>query len=212
VDRADTLREGGRGIFDNVGGGDWAGQAADAQVMADQIMKDSGYGSNMQEVVGSTGQMAADQAALMAQADENNRILTVGSPAAVTIVSKTDLGRKVAGNDTWLLELEVTPEGGTPYTGAEGGDHPAAGDRRLRRRHHDGRADRSRRSIVDTGRKFDRTSIYDVTLDVVADGHAPFQVVHRQMIAAAALGNWQPGKVLPVRFAPAAPAAGVTIG
>jgi hypothetical protein len=57
--------------------------------------------------------------------------------------------------------------------------------------------------IADTGEKFDTASIYDVTMNVVADGHAPFEVVHRQMIAAAALGNWQVGKMLPVRFDPA---------
>lgn len=107
------------GVMDNIGGaagGDWAKQAADAQAMADQIMKDSGYGSNMQEVVGNTGAMAADQGALMAQADEQNRILTIGGKAKITIKGKTDLGKKVAGNDTYLLELEVTPEGGKAYT------------------------------------------------------------------------------------------------
>jgi len=56
--------------------------------------------------------------------------------------------------------------------------------------------------LTDTGEKFDAASIYDVTFDVVSDGHPPFQVVHRQMISAAALGNWQPGKTLPVRFDP----------
>lgn len=57
--------------------------------------------------------------------------------------------------------------------------------------------------IEDTGQKFDTASIYDVTFDVVSDTAPPFQVVHRQVIAAAALGNWQPGKTLPVRFDPA---------
>ena len=57
--------------------------------------------------------------------------------------------------------------------------------------------------LVDTGEKFDTASIYDVTFNVVSDGHPPFEVVHRQMIAAAALGNWQVGKMLPVRFDPA---------
>jgi hypothetical protein len=62
--------------------------------------------------------------------------------------------------------------------------------------------------LVDTGDKFapvggPETSIYDVTFDVVSDSHAPFQVVHRQMISATALGNWQIGKTLPVRFDPA---------
>lgn len=58
-------------------------------------------------------------------------------------------------------------------------------------------------SLVDTGERFDAATIYDVTFEIVADGMAGFQVVHRQMIAAAALGNWQPGKTLPVRFDPA---------
>ncbi|MEO8260953.1 MAG: hypothetical protein ABI566_00175 [Pseudolysinimonas sp.] len=57
--------------------------------------------------------------------------------------------------------------------------------------------------LVDTGEKFQEASIYDVTFDVVSDSQPPFQVVHRQMISAAALGNWQVGKTLPVRFDPA---------
>ena len=104
------------GMFDGAAGGDWAKQAADAQAMADQIMKDSGYGATAGEQVGNMGAMQADQAALTAQADEQNRILTVGSPAKITIVKKTDLGKKVAGNDTYQLELEVAPEGGKAYT------------------------------------------------------------------------------------------------
>lgn len=56
--------------------------------------------------------------------------------------------------------------------------------------------------IEDTGEKFDTASIYDVTFDVISDTEPTFEVVHRQMIAAAALGNWQPGKMLPVRFDP----------
>jgi len=104
------------GMFDGAAGGDWQKQAADAQAMADQVMKDSGYGATMGEQVGNMGAMQADQAALMAQADEQNRILTVGGKAKITIKGKTDLGKKVAGNDTYLLELEVTPEGGTAYT------------------------------------------------------------------------------------------------
>lgn len=57
--------------------------------------------------------------------------------------------------------------------------------------------------IEDTGEKFETSKIYDVTFDVVSDTAPPFQVVHRQMISATALGNWQPGKTLPVRFDPA---------
>jgi hypothetical protein len=65
--------------------------------------------------------------------------------------------------------------------------------------------------IEDSGEKFQEASIYNVMLDVTSDTHPPFQVVHKQMIAAAALGNWQPGKVLPVRFDPANTSQ-VTIG
>jgi hypothetical protein len=104
------------GMFDNAAGGDWAKQAADAQAMADQIMKDSGYGANMTEVAANSGAMAADQKTIQDAADENNRILTVGGKAKITIKSKTDLGKKVAGNDTYQLELEVVPEGGKAYT------------------------------------------------------------------------------------------------
>ncbi|HWM33764.1 MAG TPA: hypothetical protein VNR36_05945 [Pseudolysinimonas sp.] len=106
------------GMFDNLGaaGGDWAKQAADAQAMADQIAKDSGYGDTAMATTQNAGAMAADRGALEAQAEEQNRILTVGGKAKIIITGKTDLGKKVAGNDTYLLELEVVPEGGTAYT------------------------------------------------------------------------------------------------
>src|SRR3954463_2245329 len=99
------------GMFDGAAGGDWAKQAADAQAMADQLMKDSGYGATMGEQGGNMGAMAGDRAALEAQDDEQNRILSVGGKAKITIVKKTDLGKKVAGNDTYQLELSVVPEG-----------------------------------------------------------------------------------------------------
>jgi hypothetical protein len=57
--------------------------------------------------------------------------------------------------------------------------------------------------LVDTKQKLEGATIYDVSMNVVSDGHPPFDVVHRQVIAAAALGNWQVGKMLPVRFDPA---------
>ena len=106
------------GMFDGAAGGDWAKQAADAQAMADGIMKDSGYGANMAEATSpeAMAAMSADRGALEAQADEQNRILTIGGAAKITIKGKTDLGKKVAGNDTYLLELEVVPEGGKAYT------------------------------------------------------------------------------------------------
>lgn len=58
------------------------------------------------------------------------------------------------------------------------------------------------KALVDTGQKFETTTIYDVTLDVTLDGQAPYEVVHRQMIAAAALANWQPGRVISLRVDP----------
>lgn len=57
-------------------------------------------------------------------------------------------------------------------------------------------------ALTDTGQKFDTASIYDVSLDVTIDGQPPYPVVHRQLIAAAALGNWQPGKVISLRVDP----------
>jgi hypothetical protein len=58
-------------------------------------------------------------------------------------------------------------------------------------------------ALTDSGQKFDTTTIYDVSLDVTLDGEPPFPVVHRQMIAAAAIGNWQLGKVISLRVDPA---------
>lgn len=63
------------------------------------------------------------------------------------------------------------------------------------------------KAIVDTGQRFDATPIYDVTLEVTIDGEEPFEVVHRQLISAAALGFWQPGRVTPLRVDPADPTA-----
>ena len=106
------------GLFDNIGGSAGAAgdQAAQAQAMADQMMKDAGYGTSMADSAAAMPAMAADQGKLQAQAHEQNRILAIGEKAKITIVSKTDTGEKVAGNDTYLLELKVEPEGGTAYT------------------------------------------------------------------------------------------------
>lgn len=60
-------------------------------------------------------------------------------------------------------------------------------------------------AIVDTGQRFGDTPIYDISLTVTIDGREPYDVVHRQMIAAAALGNWQPGRVTTLRVDPADP-------
>ncbi len=106
------------GVFDNLGGsGAAAGQqAADAQAMADKLMKEAGYGGSTADAAAAMPAMAADQGKLQEQAHEQNRILSVGDKATITIVKKTDTGEKVAGNDTYLLELKVQPEGGKAYT------------------------------------------------------------------------------------------------
>lgn len=52
---------------------------------------------------------------LGAQAHEQNRILTVGTPGQALIKGHTETGENVAGNPVWIFDLEVTPEGGAPY-------------------------------------------------------------------------------------------------
>src|SRR3954467_14451239 len=66
--------------------------------------------------LGNLGQQAADRDSLQGQAHEFNRILTVGQPASALIRSHVDAGEQVAGNPVWIFDLEVTPEGGQPYT------------------------------------------------------------------------------------------------
>lgn len=59
-------------------------------------------------------------------------------------------------------------------------------------------------SLDETGEQINGARVYRVVFDVTADGvDAPVRREHRQLIAAAALGIWQPGSVLPVRFDPA---------
>lgn len=109
------------GLFDNIPGagaaaGDWQKQAADAQAAADKIMKDSGYAGGMADAAAmDVGQLTADRDAVTAQAHEQNRILTVGSKAMITITSKVDTGEKMAGNPVYLLNLSVVPDGGKAY-------------------------------------------------------------------------------------------------
>ena len=111
------------GMFDNLpgagaaAGGDWAKQAAQAQAAADAMLKSSGYAGGLADPAAmDVTQLTADRAAIEAQAHEQNRILTIGSPATLTIVGKTDTGEKAGGNPVYLLELKVEPEGGTAYT------------------------------------------------------------------------------------------------
>ena len=111
------------GLFDTIpgagaaGGGDWAAQAAQAQAAADEILKNSGYaGGTADPGALDAAQLGADRAAIEAQGHEQNRILSVGSPATLTIVSKVDTGEKAGGNPIYVLELKVEPDGGTAYT------------------------------------------------------------------------------------------------
>ena len=58
----------------------------------------------------------AASGSLQDQAHEQNRILSVGAPGRALIRSHVDTGENVAGNPVWIFDLEVTPEGGSPYT------------------------------------------------------------------------------------------------
>jgi hypothetical protein len=60
-------------------------------------------------------QAVADRDSLQGQAQEFNRILTVGRAANALIRGHVDAGEQVAGNPVWVFDLEVTPEGGAPY-------------------------------------------------------------------------------------------------
>ena len=66
--------------------------------------------------MGDVGGMAAAQNSLQTQAHEFNRILTVGQPGMALIRGHVDAGEVVAGNPVWIFDLEVTPEGGAPYS------------------------------------------------------------------------------------------------
>lgn len=113
------------GMFDNPQKGAMGGmspeQIAQAQQMAQQAAQAGGYGDadgniTMANSAEAMEAMGADRAEIEAQADEQNRILTVGSPATLTITGKTDTGEKVAGNPVYVLHLSVVPEGGDAYT------------------------------------------------------------------------------------------------
>jgi hypothetical protein len=60
-------------------------------------------------------QAVADRDSLQGQAQEFNRILTVGQPGNALIRTHLEAGEQVAGNPVWIFDLEVTPEGGAPY-------------------------------------------------------------------------------------------------
>lgn len=94
-------------------------QAAGAQQMADDAMAQAGMAGqsvNMGNAAGMAQQGIADRGALEQQAHEQNRILGIGSPGVATIKGHVDTGEQVAGNPVWMLEVEIAPEGGAPYT------------------------------------------------------------------------------------------------
>jgi hypothetical protein len=97
---------------------DAMGQAAGAQQAADEAMKQAGMngGVNMGNAAEVAQQGIGDRSALEAQAHEQNRILGIGSPGVATIKGHVDTGEQVAGNPVWMLEVEIAPEGGAPYT------------------------------------------------------------------------------------------------
>jgi hypothetical protein len=99
---------------------DAMGQSAGAQQMADDAMRQAGMGDMGGVNMGNAAQVAqqgiADRGALEQQAHEQNRILGIGSPGVATIKGHVDTGEQVAGNPVWMLEVEIAPEGGAPYT------------------------------------------------------------------------------------------------
>jgi hypothetical protein len=85
------------------------GKVKDAMGQAQQYQGQQGAG------VGMAGAMA-DRDSLQRQAHEQNRILSVGQAGQALIKSHVDTGENVAGNPVWIFDLEITPEGGSPYT------------------------------------------------------------------------------------------------
>jgi hypothetical protein len=95
------------GLFKNMKGA--MDVAAGAQQQYEQPGRFGMTGMNV-------GQAMADRDSLQGQAREFNRILTVGQPGTALIRGHADGGQVVAGNPVWIFDLEVTPDGGTPYT------------------------------------------------------------------------------------------------
>lgn len=49
------------------------------------------------------------------QAQQLNRILSIGTVGQALIKGHLDTGDQVEGNPVWVFELEITPEDGRPY-------------------------------------------------------------------------------------------------
>ena len=97
------------GMFKNMK--DAMGAANEAMSNAQQMQGQYG-GGGMPNVA----QQMAARDSLQAQAHEFNRILSVGGAGTALIRGHVDAGEQVAGNPVWIFDLEVTPEGGAPYT------------------------------------------------------------------------------------------------
>jgi hypothetical protein len=92
---------------------DAMGAANEAMANGQQVQQQyGGMGGGM----GGVAQQAAARDSLQGQAHEFNRILTVGSAGMALIRGHVDAGEQVAGNPVWIFDLEVTPEGGAPYS------------------------------------------------------------------------------------------------
>jgi hypothetical protein len=101
------------GLFKNMK--DAMGQANEAAAGTQQMQQQGEQQAGMSAGPGGMGAAVAAQGALQDQVHEQNRILTVGSPAQALIKGHVDTGENVAGNPVWIFDLEVTPEGGAPY-------------------------------------------------------------------------------------------------
>lgn len=97
------------GLFKNMK--DAMGQAGDAQGAAAAAQQQAGGLSGL-----NVGAGLQARGALEGQAHEQNRILSIGSLGSATIKGHVDTGEQVAGNPVWMLDIEVTPEGGPAYS------------------------------------------------------------------------------------------------
>ena len=50
------------------------------------------------------------------QAKQLNRILTIGTAGRAQVQGHLDTGEQVEGSPVWIFELEITPQGGRPYS------------------------------------------------------------------------------------------------
>jgi hypothetical protein len=54
-------------------------------------------------------------------------------------------------------------------------------------------------ALRDTGAEINGAPVMDIDLTVTVPGREPYPVTHRQIVALAALANFQPGRVWPVK-------------